>query len=285
MRLFSLPELQAALSAPGRTHAYLLVDCALHREWARQPPMGVASAVLEVPGVEDAESRAVLPRLLAWPEDDLTRNWLLPRSVHWAKDLFAVTWLRSRLGLEELAQALGRRMDAQHEDGTELLLRLADARVLHPLPQHLAPQQRAALFAPVDHWWYLDRDETLQAVTLDTPPSTSSVSLPVRLTQAQLGALIDAAEPDTVLMLLDKAFPDALTALSRPERYRFVVQHIAKARELGMEASMDFATYCAISRMHGEQFFKQPPWQGLVKKVTSGQTSWAQALTSGEIDR
>lgn len=284
MSLPRLPELQEALSAPGATHAYLLVDCALHRDLSRQPPLGVETAVLQVPGVEDAESRAVLPMLLAWPEDDLTRNWLLPRSVQWAKDLFAVTWLRSRLGLEELAQALGRRMDARLEDGTELLLRFADARILKSLQLHIESAQRATLFAPVEQWWYLDREEMLQALPLDGQSGAAAGSPPLCLTQVQLGALMDAAEPDTVLMLMDKVFPDLLTALPSPERYRFVTQHIARAKDLGMDASMDFATYCAISRKHGEAFYERPWWQGTVKQVQRGQLTWRSALTSEEID-
>jgi hypothetical protein len=261
-------------------HAYLLVDCALYPEMSRKPPLGIQTATLAVPGVDDEQSMAALPMLLAWPDDDLTRHWLLRRCISWAQDCHAVTWLRSRLGLRELAQALGRRMDMRHEDGTELLLRFADSRILPGLHRHLNDEQRAALFEPIERWWYLDRDDKLQAFPLEPCPSVQAAALPLVLTQAQINALMDEAEPDTVLALLDKMFPDVVASLPPPQRYGFVKHHLLKAHGLGMEASMDVAAFCAMALQRGSSYLESPQWRATVRQVHSGQSTWATTLTS-----
>ncbi len=274
-----LPALEDALNAEGDDHAYVLVDSALYGEPQRRHPLGVDCATLVVDGAEDDEARAVLPLLMAWPADESTRTWLAPRSIQWALDRHAATWLRSPLPLKELAEALGRRMDALLDDGTGVLLRFADARILGPLPGSLTVEQQSALFAPVARWWYLDRGEQLQEV-VKPHGDAIPVSLPIVLAQHQLDAMLEAAEPDFVMQSLDKLAPRMIERVERRSRHSFVQQQVERARAWGMEATADFALFCALVLERGEQVLKRPQWATVAQQAKAGTLAWSDALTS-----
>jgi len=277
-----LPALEEALNVKDATRAYVLVDSALYGEPQRRHPLGIECATLEVSGADEAEAQAVLPLLMAWPEDDEGRQWLLPRSIQWAQEHHAVTWLRSHLGLKELAAALARRMDAQLDDGTEVLLRFADARILGPLWSVLTDAQRATLFAPVERWWYLDRQEQLQELPLQRVAEAEE-RLPFVLLQAQLNSLLDAAEPDVVMQQLRELVPDALEGIERPARHGTVRRYVDQARQLGIDAVRDLAVFCALILKRGDATLERMQWHALVQQVRSERLTWTEALTSKEI--
>jgi len=277
-----LPALEEAVHAPGPTRAYALVDSALYPQVQRRQPLGVECAALEVPGADDAEAKSVLPVLLAWPADDPTRSWLLPRSILWAQEHHAVTWLRSPLGLKELARALGRRMDSVLDDGTEVLLRFADARILGPMWSVMSEAQRATMFAPVARWWYLDREEQLQELPLRQSEHGAG-QLPLVLSQSQLDRLLDMAEPDVVMQQLRELSPNELAAIERPARYGTVRRHIERARHFGVDAARDLAAFCTLMLRRGEGTLERPQWSALVQQVQAKRMTWAQALISKEL--
>jgi len=273
-----------AASAPGR--AYVLVDGALCPDMRLRDPLGVDVARLPVPGISDEESTRALPMLLAWPEDAALRDWLLYRTMLWAEEQHAATWLRSSENLQALAHRLGLGIAALLDDGIEVLLRIADARVLRAMHDTLEPAQRASLFGGIQGWWYLDREETLQSLPPDAAPAAPAApaaSFPLTLTQAQLDSLLQAAEPDFVMKVLYDSFPGTLDELPRVQRHAFVRRQIEAARRAwGLERVIDFASFCVLVQRHGEDFSNRLAWQGLRERVKSGRMSWLEALAQGE---
>ena len=278
-------ELAASLAAPAPGQAYALVDGALCTDLRLRAPLGVDVARLPVPGIGDEASMAALPMLMAWPDDAGLRDWLLQRTMLWAEERHAATWLRSSAGLQALAHRLGLGIAALLDDGTEVLLRVADARVLPAMHDALEPAQRGSLFGCIQDWWYVDREETLQSLPMDSGPATSAppaASFPLTLTQSQLDSLLQAAEPDFVMQLLRDSYPGTLDRLPRARRHAFVRRQIDAAQSWGLERVNDLASFCVLVLQHGEDFADRLAWQGLRERVRSGRMSWLEALAQGE---
>ncbi len=275
------PQLAEMLQGPNEP-CHLLLERAQCPDFLRFP-LGVEGVEIPVPGVEDEQARRLMPVLMAWPGDDSSHRWLFRHSVQWAVEHHAATWLQSALPLQDLAMALGRRMDARLDDGTEAMLRLADARTLPSIHACLDDDQRSMVFAPVSAWWYLDRQEQLRALPIEAPSSKGSAKLPVTLRPAQLSALMEAAEPDFVLQKLAEFSPKALAGLPRADRHQWTVDRVAQARQWGMEATLDLARFCSIALEQGEGFFERHAWLNAVKRVQSGQQAWAEVFLGSEI--
>lgn len=279
MRLTSDPILEKGLNEPADgQHAFALVDGTLYPDIRLRPLLGVESMVLNVPGIKEADARSLLPLLIAWPPDEAMRRWLLTRSLAWARAHHAVTWLTSQLSLGPLAEHLGACMAGELEDGRRVLLRLSDARTLRAIVEQLTVGQRTRLLGPIRRWWHLDRREQLQELALDVESAAPPVELPLVLSDAQLAVLIEAAEPDVVLRLLEQISGDALKSLSRPARHALVVQCIESARAWGIEASIDLANYCSRELEFGSQCHQSPEWEFVVRRVKAGDMTWTQAL-------
>lgn len=278
MRLTSDPILEKCLNEPAEgQQAFALVDGTLHPDIRLRALLGVESTVLKVPGIEDPEARSLLPVLIAWPADEAMKRWLLTRSLAWARANHAVTWLTSPQGLGPLAEHLGACMAGELEDGRRVLLRFSDARTLPSLVEQLGASQRATLLGPVGRWWYLDREELLQELTIEKA-TASPAEPPLVVSDAQLAAMMDAAEPDVVLRLLEKISADALKPLSRSARHAFVVQCIESARGWGIDASIDFANYCSRELEFGSQCHQSPEWKFVAGRAKAGDMTWSQAL-------
>lgn len=269
---------QALEGPPEAEHAFVLVDAALHGDLQHRAILGVEGVALPVPGVNDKRAKSLMPVLMAWPQDKGMQRWLLPRSIRWAREKHAVTWLRSELPLQALAQHLGACMAGELDDGRKMLLRFADARALPSTAAHLDASQRAALFGPVTHWWYLNRQDELRELPLGSWPAADPAPLPLRLTEAQLAELVDAAEPDIVLQLLTRLSAEALKAMSPSARHAFVVRGIEWARTWGIEASIDLANYCSRELELGSGCHQTPEWANVVRRVKAGELTWSQAL-------
>lgn len=99
-------------------------------------------------------------------------------------------------------------------------LRIADCRVLAYLPHILAPAQWNAMTEPVVAWRIHDRTGKKGALSLD-PARKKSIAnvLPLRLSDEQIDALMDAGEPDALLMRLGKE-PEAVNSTDVQRCYR-----------------------------------------------------------------
>ena len=109
------------------------------------------------------------------------------------------------------AWALGKRWLPLHHahtnDKQRLLLRIADTRTLPLLPDILEPAQWAAIAAPLAHWFYVNREGAVVAGLLPEPTTVAPPTI-LRLSQAQLNAMVKACEPDAALDLLADQMPE-----------------------------------------------------------------------------
>jgi hypothetical protein len=85
-------------------------------------------------------------------------------------------------------------------DGQPMVLRIADTRTLPSIATILSAQQWAALTAPLAHWLYVNREGQLKALVL--APKAVQAEATIKLTQMQLNAFLEAAEPDALIDFL-----------------------------------------------------------------------------------
>ncbi|MBP6897069.1 hypothetical protein ABIC63_004490 [Pseudacidovorax sp. 1753] len=114
-----------------------------------------------------------------------------------------VAVLTSHLALPELASHLRRAVWFTDDSGESYGLRIADCRVMAYLPGILTPEQWRAVTAPIASWSIGDRQGKRRPLALDAEHTDAFEGL--RLTATQIDQLIDAGEPDALLLRMGRA--------------------------------------------------------------------------------
>jgi hypothetical protein len=185
--------------------------------------------------------------------------------------------LATPLPIDEVAARLACRLDATLSEEMNVLLRFFDPRVFEALLGVLDAQQKEAFLGIADGWWYFDRRGVLVPQPARCAARDEHV-VPLRLTAPQEFALLAASEPDQVAEQLAALVPEPWRNVALPRRVHFLRRHMDAARAIGLEATRDFALYCAAALLEGEDFAETPKWRGALAKVRQGELEFAAAL-------
>lgn len=291
------PAEEGCAAAPA-PRTYALVDPMLVpqgraqlAQLARQAqlPSGAVTLALTVPGTartDDERSPQLLPWLIELPEATGPRETLARLTMGWARDHQGAVWILSECSIDGLAMLLGRAMVVRLDDGSQAVLRLADARVLQALQEVLDPAQQQSLWGLAAQWRYVDRSGHLQTIEASPlRPARPGRWQPIAISQQQTTELLQAAEPDEVLSYVNRLAGERLGALAMPERYAFATRQIAAAKALGMHSSQEIGIYAAMALKEGDDFLAKAPWQLALEQVRQGERSWVQVLSSDEPQR
>ena len=107
-------------------------------------------------------------------------------------------------------------------DGQRYFLRYADSRSLVALWPVLSTSQQGALLGPVQRWVYTDRQAQRKAISLNNDASSNTATRPatqLRLSNQQLGGLLEATWPDQLLCSVSEKQPDIGRSLTPWQRY------------------------------------------------------------------
>lgn len=202
------------------TFTYALLDCAAHdhafNELCSQfpdirwtslftgtPEQHLLSAA---PILMDAE--ASNPELLSWLGK-------LERTAP------SVSWIESEFGLDTLGEMLTRRLECEIDDGTVVVMRFYDPRILLGLPSALTAQQKRYFFAPVTRWTAWEwRRQAHYAITAEQPtPADLALHAiaPISLTLAQRDQLMYYDKEnlyDSIIRHWHDTCPDDIAGLS-----------------------------------------------------------------------
>jgi Domain of unknown function (DUF4123) len=206
------------------------------------------------------------------------------RSVQWAAASYGVSWIASHLPLDVLARRLRARLDARLVGGVDVLARFFDARVLGEWVNVLEPTVRAAFLAIGETWWYLDRDERLNAIVCTTADSDPFAG-PTQLTERAETRLLEVSYPDAIEAYLTEIDAAALAPMNRVTRYQFLIECLAVLHGAGIEGTRDQAHYCLIALSEGATFGTRAPWADVMQRVAAGEGSvldFATAIASNE---
>ena len=267
-------------NASSQVHVYALIDGALQpaawKEMSRRCP----TFSLLPEGTDGGTSAtAALPFLVKI--DGESAAFAMDYTVDLALEHHAATWLTSWLAIDVLAQRLAKRLDAEVPD-MQVILRFADARILPAVRDAMNPAQSLTFFSGIASWWYLERNWEL--TELDIPRDANSSAgvdvfcPPLILSAAQEAQLMQTAEPDSVMALIDKHDPQALRPIPKNQHHAFVKEQMKAADLWGITSASDQALFCMIALEHSPDFHRSEQWQAALQQVKVGHITLTQAL-------
>jgi hypothetical protein len=275
----SLQSLWADLWAPGEPqvrpeHGYVLVD------HAGAPGLIPELARLGLPwrslfeGSREEQALSVAPILIALgacapaapPRILLLMAWLAEQCAHTS----AVLCLRSALAEPVLRRHLVQRLDAQLPEGLPVLLRYFDARTFTVLDEVMTGEQLSAFLGIASRWAWMDRAGAWRLRAAEALSESQLAPWQWALTLDQEAALVAAAEPDAVMLLMRRVAPDLCEPVGPAELHRRVSQALVPARRLGLEDVRQLALFCLAEIEHGPAFHEQAQWQAALAAQPTG---------------
>jgi hypothetical protein len=231
------------------THAHLnwfaLVDRSFDHGAPRQVPAHPANVTRIYRGTPLDDLREVSPVLIPIPlasnGDERLAEQFDALLAHCAgRPMLSFVACSSNKSAEDIAQAWDALHFVHDADGERFLLCFADTRVLHALPECLAPAHWAALHKAVLCWFAPDRRGKL--VQLPPPPSTVRPQVPRQLSPETLARMLKANHADSVAAFWETSTPEWLPAVNRA-RFWAILQ--AACREADEDTSLpDLSKLC-----------------------------------------
>lgn len=191
------------------------------------------------------------------------------------------SYLESPLKGESLSQALRSRAHASLADGTGILLRFFDTRVMNAVNRVLPSEDRNRFFSPSSLWTIHTRDGHVHTLSDKQTQEPLIDYSPVLAEQQQLD-LLESAEADSILDLLHQQEHVQLAPLTPPEQYRKVGVLLATGRRYGIRNAPDQAAFCSLGLTLGESFHTQGPWAELLASFRDKQVTFSQVLERAE---
>lgn len=260
-------ELFSASGQPGR-RLYLLVDTAVWPALEFPKALGWSGTCVDLLTLSAPQwGRTAAPVLMEAPrlpfDALLLARWRqLASQLQYAN---ALTLIESDRTIDALAKALAERLRVQLADGTTMLLRLFDNRVLAALLVVLDPAQLDALLAPGASWRFAGRDGTIYLAA--KPQESESAAARrgrrdvLRLKTSQEDKLLEMSEPDSIVGLLLQQQNPQLMAMRPDEQHATVAAHLSAADRWQIEQTPARASFVALGLQLGEGFDRQPPWE------------------------
>lgn len=278
-------EMEMRHAGHDDTAVFLLADGARLLEQRKMftfPPLRSAgvSIALDNPA-HDACAAGPLLFELDWYE------WRSPSRASTLETLFrngACSLLVSPLSMPELVQHLRRYLDVTLADGSEMMMRFYDPRVLPFWFSLLSASYLADLGAGVVEWAFFDHRLELCWLTLDGPNAKApEARFPFEITAQQEQQLMRQCQVHT---LLDRLHADPVSMLAKValgNRYTILSVLIGKAHGYGFDGMGDLENFCRLGLQYGPDFDQRGP----MKRILAGRETTAHvdeltALLTGE---
>lgn len=269
-------------------HLYALADAGADAaSWRRLSALGKHSAPLLRATDLDA-----CPHLIALGEASTAAPLLADRGVR-TPTPSAYTLILSRAPFETLLDHLQHFCDVKLSGGIEMILALWDPAILGTLVGQrdddtlhvpgpvFSPAQCNAFLAPVDAWWYCDRESRWHLIqpTGDEPPNPDLLTCPVPFDQEQEDVLVEAGVPDQVLYHLETNRPTLFDEkIPHARRYRFVRAVLPSARMLGLEGMRDLTGFVALCLIYRQRIETDPQILHLLDEVQKKTITFDEAM-------
>jgi hypothetical protein len=269
----ALNSLLEAIEQQMQTHWYLWLDFAFDvADGVPTPPTDAAACnVYQVDEMIDL--RHLGPRIvpLFAPGDgyktvsERLRPWLVhasgrPMLSVWASDHSA----------QALAQHMLAWSHAQTPDKEGVLLRLADTRSACSLHKTLPSAQWSGLTQPLRSWLYIDRQGEVKPLPVG---GGAGAQPPVVLDEAQIQAMVAAAEPDALLHYMATQIPELVPQDSLPSSmHRNASLVLRQAEQNGIEKLPDKLSLLLFACITEGKVLKDPRLEAILKSknYTSG---------------
>jgi hypothetical protein len=257
---------------------YLCIDLAsaqdgLLRVTGTRTPVGAVNLFQDA-NTTDADK--VAPWLICVPAN-LTEKWL-KRSCQLAAETPSVTWIFSDLNIEDLSARLMRRFDVQLNDGTELLLRYFDPRILSELQTCMKPETAVEFFKFAKYWAYLNRDAELAQIENDQHTEDDNFVAPHILHSDEEHALLLASEAAQTLNETLSRWPDDLNQLKPQARFNLAKTCCLQCDALGLDNLADKVLLLMLAAGEKLNYFESPAWMTHTKALQDKSVTLKQLL-------
>lgn len=190
----------------------------------------------------------------------------------------AVSMICSAASAHELKRLFAYLACPQLDDDLSAHCRFADTRVLPQLLQHLTAEQSAHCAAVMSGWHWLDRRGACET-WLPAPDAQPVLLLPdavLRLRVAQYGAMLDAAEPDTLFAALAGTVPELVPDDAGAAFHDKLQRILAQASRLMVTQPADRQQFVVLGLSLGEEFHRHRDLATTWQAVAAGASFSAQ---------
>lgn len=160
---------------------------------------------------------------------------------------WTVSWLSSKLDMGKLAEHLAGYLNGVMEDGSEVLVRYYDPRLLASFLSSPDENKKHSLLTPVNTWSYWDRELnfiTIQGDNLEESDGVKDTLIPLhtqrKLADSSLGDLLTSGLTEqSDATEFSEWLPHAL--------YSAVQRHLEQARDFGLSELADLQLFVTLS--------------------------------------
>lgn len=257
-----------AMQGHEKTRAFALIDGALlnnfsssvQKKWLHL----TKHSLLNQAGVGAVE---VGPLLM-----ELSRKQL---EANFAEGLFerasghcAVSLIVTEADAAQVVGALSALVDVHLSDGSEMVMRFFDPRVLPFWLEILEPRYREQLAIVISQWVFWDAEFEPQLVSFARGEQHEiAQELPMKLSPDQEAHLMNSTYPFTMIERFRSEDQGALDRIPVPQRYAFFKSQIARANGHGLESQGEVEAYCGTAIDVGPKFDEDaamtPAWLGV----------------------
>jgi hypothetical protein len=175
-----------------------------------------------------------------------------------------ITVIAAQVDFKLLWEHLSACKECTLPDGDEIFLAFWDPAVLgsligqpddhslHVKGPVLHHAQKNAIFRNLKNWWYWDRVGTMHSIDVSEDNATSEV-FPIRLSQDQVDDLVEVSVPDHILYYIESNQPSIIGDLLPSHRYEFIVQSLAKGREIELSSMRDLVNFVCLELVYRER--------------------------------
>ncbi|ALX84290.1 hypothetical protein APT56_14470 [Achromobacter denitrificans] len=195
----------------------------------------------------------VAPYLLRLPWVPALRAPLCDKLLQLTRGKPMLSLLTTSASFDQLADHLGRRIEAVNAEGKAYLLRLADTRSFAALLEVFAPAQRHRLLAGIERWSYVDRSGAWRGVDGDQRFDPEAGAEPYVIAADQQRHLQWLALPDAILRFVQLRAP-LFGALTCPPSaaYQCILEGVRRLARRGLDnEALAYRHGFARLRRHG----------------------------------
>jgi hypothetical protein len=185
---------------------------------------------------------------------------------------WTVSWLSSPMDLEALAEHLAGHLNGALADGSDVLVRYYDPRLLPFFLTHLEEEVRSALLAPIARWAWWDRQLDFKAAEgggADKSPGIKHTDI-AAVTQDALAAV--AMDELIKSMVLGESEEDEFDDWLPHAFYNAVSVQLCAARAIGLTEVADLQLYVSLAmRVHPDFFELLPAFGAARTELAAGE--------------
>lgn len=277
--------LQTALENDSGLRAFALLDGAL----LLSMPKPQRKAWLPVNGRSllaraEHDAAAVGPLLFELTRDQLANN--KPDTLlDFLNGQSAGSFILSQLDAASLAHRLQNLLDVLLDDGSDMLMRFFDPRVLPFWLAILEPSYQTYVAQTMQQWMYWGADFSLQTQVF-TPHAQEEMAakFPMQISSKQEQTLLDACAPWTMIERFRSESVSALASLPVSQRYAFFAQQLQRAQAYGLQGQGDLEAYCSLAIECSPLFDEDKAMSAALASVKNGTSFTVAVATLTDID-